>query len=208
MLGRYTAYKLHLGLHPQEQLIEATATARARIGPATPLMVDAWMQWDVERTLRFAQEAAQLRLDWIEEPLPPDELYGYERLRLCQCPVPIAGGEHEFTAAAFIELIDCQAHQIVQPDVCWCGGMTELVKIYRFVQNCPEYRVRVCPHRGAERWALPALAALDPQPLAESGRPWLTWVGGQPPIRAGYIEVPDGHGFGVKIDESALDVIY
>ncbi len=68
--------------------------------------------------------------------------------------------------------------------------------------------MRVCPHRGAEIWALPALAALDPQPLAESGRPWMTWVGGQPPIRDGYIEVPDGPGFGVTIDEAKLDVVY
>ncbi len=167
-------------------------------------MVDAWMQWDVVGTIAFAAEARRLRLDWIEEPLPPDDLAGYAELTW-RCPIPIAGGEHEFTAAAFGELIEQRLHQIVQPDVCWCGGMTELVKIYQLAQA---QGVRVCPHRGAEVWSLPALAALDPQPLAESGRPWMSWVGGQAAICDGWIESPAGPGFGVTIDEQRLDVLY
>ena len=67
-------------------------------------------------------------------------------------------------------------------------------------QNC----LRVCPHRGAEVWTLPALAALDPQPLAESGRPWIRWVGGQPPIVDGVIRPSDAPGFGVTIEEEKL----
>jgi L-alanine-DL-glutamate epimerase-like enolase superfamily enzyme len=54
---------------------------------------------------------------------------------------------------------------------------------------------------------LPAIAALDRQPLAESGRPWMTWVKGQPPIEHGQIQVPTGPGFGIEIDESALTTL-
>lgn len=204
IVGQYSAYKLHLSGGIESMLIAATAHARKRIGDECSLMVDAWMQWDVATTLRFAAATQALRLDWIEEPLSPDELVGYAAL-VRQSPVPIAGGEHEFTADAFREIIQRQLHHVLQPDVCWCGGMTQLVEIYRIAG---ERGVRVCPHRGAEIWSLPALAALDPQPLAESGRPWMTWVGGQPPIRDGWIEVPNGPGFGVTIDESKLDVVY
>jgi L-rhamnonate dehydratase len=204
MVGRYIAYKLHLGHSPQTQLVEATARARERIGPRCPLMVDAWMQWTVPSTLDFAHAVQGLRIDWIEEPLGPDDVGGYDLLRT-HCPIPIAGGEHEFTAAAFFQLMVQRLHQIVQPDACWCGGMTQLGTVYRIAQA---HGIRVCPHRGAEIWALPALAALDPQPLAESGRPWMTWVGGQPPIRDGYIDVPDEPGFGVTIDEANLHPIY
>jgi L-alanine-DL-glutamate epimerase-like enolase superfamily enzyme len=49
-------------------------------------------------------------------------------------------------------------------------------------------------------WGLHAVAALDPQPLAESGRPWMTWVRGQPEVRDGFIEPTDAPGFGVEID--------
>ncbi len=206
MFGRHRGYKLHLGTQAGDvaTLVEATARARHQIGPSCALMVDAWMRWDIPSTLTFAAQAGPLRLDWIEEPLPPDDLAGYAELA-AQCPVPIAGGEHEFTAAAFGELMARRLHHVVQPDVCWCGGMTELVKIYALARR---HGARVCPHRGAELWALPALAALDPQPLAESGRPWMTWVGGQPPVRDGWIEPPDTPGFGVRIDEGSLDVMW
>ncbi len=49
-----------------------------------------------------------------------------------------------------------------------------------------------------------ALAALDPAPLAESGRPWISWLVGQPPIVDGFIEVPDRPGFGVEVAPDLL----
>ena len=197
----YRAFKLHLGeagsAERIEGVIQAVKTARAAIGPERPLMIDAWMQWDVETTLAVADRLTPEGVDWIEEPLPADDLAGYAKL--CdRCPIPIAGGEHEFTAAGFAELINRRLHQVLQPDVCWCGGMTELVKIYSLAAKAG---LRVCPHRGAEVWALHAIAALDPEPLAESGRPWMTWVGGQPAIVDGFIELTDAPGFGVRIDE-------
>lgn len=204
MVQQARAFKLHVGKldRPQDQaaIVALVERTRKAIGPGVELMIDAWMKWSVPSTLAFAEELQPYQLGWIEEPLSPDDLAGYEQLR-DRCPIPIAGGEHEFTAHGFAELIDRRLHQILQPDVCWCGGMTELVKIYRRAQAAG---LRVCPHRGAEIWTLPALAALDPRPLAESGRPWMTWVGGQPPIRDGFIEVPAGPGFGVKIEENHL----
>lgn len=67
------------------------------------------------------------------------------------------------------------AMNIYQPDVAWCGGLTQLVEIFRLGR---EYGVTVYPHRGAEVWSLHAIVALAVEPLAESGRPWLEWVGG------------------------------
>ncbi|MBI1832604.1 MAG: mandelate racemase/muconate lactonizing enzyme family protein, partial [Planctomycetes bacterium] len=198
LIGQSSAFKLHLGKcdGAVDSCVAQVQRVRERIGPNVALMVDAWMKWDVPFTLRFAERAAPLRLDWIEEPLPPDDWTGYAEL-MRTSPIPIAGGEHEFTAAAFAELIERRLHHVVQPDVTWCGGMTELVKIYRCAR---QHGVRVCPHRGAELWASPALAALDPSPLAESGRPWMTWVGGQPASEGGAIEVPNRPGFGAVID--------
>jgi L-rhamnonate dehydratase len=184
-------------------VVHAVEKARALVGPGCPLMVDAWMKWDVPTTLAIADRLVRRNLDWIEEPLSPDDLAGYEVLRDL-CPVPIAGGEHEFTAVGFAPLIERRLHRVLQPDVCWCGGMTPLIEIYRRARAAD---LRVCPHRGAEVWALHALAALDPQPLAESGRPWMTWVGGQPPIQGGFIRLSDGPGFGVVIDEVGLRTV-
>jgi L-alanine-DL-glutamate epimerase-like enolase superfamily enzyme len=196
LAGRFRAFKLHVGADGAEAVARAVAQARAVIGPDCPLMVDAWMKWDVPTTLAVAERVAAQRVCWIEEPLSSDDLAGYAELR-DRCPVPIAGGEHEFTALGFAPLIAGRLHRVLQPDVCWCGGLTELVKIYRMAHAAG---LRVCPHRGAEVWALHALAALDPEPLAESGRPWLTWVRGQPPVYDGLIRLSGEPGFGSGIE--------
>ena len=197
--------KLHVGkgvgeetLASPRRLAEFIGRVREWVGPHRPFMIDAWMQWDIEFTLRMADELAPLELEWIEEPLPADDFAGYERL-VRDCPISIAGGEHEFTAAGFAELIERGLHQVLQPDICWVGGMTEMVKISRQAQAAG---LRVVPHRGAELWGLHAVAGLDSEPLAESGRPWMTWVGGQPEIVEGTIVCPTTPGFGVSIDEN------
>lgn len=203
-VSKHRAFKLHAGGHDdanlEETVVNAVAKARAAIGSDCELMLDAWMKWDIDSTLRIAEAIQPFDVGWIEEPLPADDLQGYEVLR-DRSPIPIAGGEHEFTAAAFAELIKRRLHQVLQPDVCWCGGMTELVKIYEMANRAG---LRVCPHRGSEIWGLHAIAALDRQPLAESGRPWMTWVDGQPEIIDGLITLGDSPGFGVLIDEDHL----
>lgn len=198
----FSAVKLHLGKSPEgpEATIAAIRKARMVAGPHRELMLDAWMTWDLESTLQIARGAADCHLGWIEEPIPIDDVAGYRRL-CAESPVPIAGGEHEYTKYGFRELIDSQIHHVLQPDVCWCGGLTQVIDVYRLARDA---RLRVVPHRGAELWSLPALAALDPAPLAESGRPWMTWVGGQPGIENGVVRVPDAPGFGVTIDETTL----
>ncbi|QDU39060.1 L-rhamnonate dehydratase [Maioricimonas rarisocia] len=179
-----------------EEIVSRTAAAREAIGPERELMIDAWMEWDVPMTLAVAREIEPLQVGWIEEPISPDDLDGYRQLR-DECSIPIAGGEHEFTHIGFRPLIEERLHRVLQPDVCWCGGMTELVRIYRMADGTG---LRVIPHRGAEVWGLHALAALDPRPLAESGRPWMHWVAGQPSIEEEVVRIPDAAGFGVTLD--------
>ena len=175
------------------EIVGLVAEARDLVGADVALMADVGMGWDdPQAALAVCERLAECDLGWLEEPLPADDLSGYTWL--CErSPVPIAGGEHEYTAKAFGELMERRAHAVYQPDVCWCGGLTELVKIYELARR---YQVRVCPHRGSEVWSLHAIAALDPQPLAESGRPWMEWVKG-PSIRDGRVEVGPGPGFGV-----------
>lgn len=200
----YKALKLFIGKEPGEDIddvINRVLTVRKALGPDVTIMADAFMTLDVEQTLRIAEGLESVGLGWIEEPLLPDDLEGYARLR-DECPVPIAGGEHEYTAAAFEGLIRERLHTIVQPDVCWCGGLTELIKIYELAR---QYDVKVRPHRGSEVWALHAICGLDPDPLAESGRPWMTWVQGQPAVKDSEVTLGNGIGFGVWFEEADLE---
>jgi L-rhamnonate dehydratase len=206
----HQGYKLHLGAQSlDDESVAAFADriagqlrdGRAMIGPDRELMADAWMKWDRASTKAVIDRVSDLDLSWLEEPLPVDDEAGYAEL-VATSSVPIAGGEHEYTFAGFRHLVEQRLHTVLQPDVNWCGGLTELIRVYELARQHPE--IRVVPHRGSEIWSLHAIAALDPRPLAESGRPWMSWVNGQPPIKDGWIELNDGPGFGIEIDESSL----
>ena len=63
-----------------EATVEIVRRARARLGPDVQLYVDAFLEWDVETTLRLADAFVELGVRWIEEPLSPDDLDGYAEL--------------------------------------------------------------------------------------------------------------------------------
>jgi L-alanine-DL-glutamate epimerase-like enolase superfamily enzyme len=181
-----------------DTVVAAVRRVRESLGADQALMVDAFAHWDVPSTLRIAEQLAPLNVDWLEEPLPPDDEDGYAQLA-AGSPVPIAGGEHEYLAEGFRHLIKHRLHAVLQPDINWCGGLTTLAEIY---QMAKEAGLRVCPHRGSEAFALHAIAALDPQPLAESPRKWFTCLKGAPRIDGGKVHVPNAPGFGVWIDDA------
>jgi L-rhamnonate dehydratase len=180
--------------------VDVVRRAREQLGPEIALYVDAFLEWDVETTLGLAEAFLPFDVRWIEEPLSPDDLDGYAEL--CRrSPIPIAGGEHECARHGFAEVVARGAHQILQPDASWCGGLTALRAIF---QLGAEAGLWVVPHRGAEVWGLHAIAALSPRPLAESGRPWVTWLRGEPRIERGVIHPQEAPGFGVELDPAAL----
>jgi len=194
----HAAVKLHVerfGDRPDPTAIaDLVARARGKLGPDRSLMIDAFGRWDVPSTLAVAEAIEPHQVDWLEEPIPSDDLAGYEALK--QSPVPIAGGEHEYLIGGFETLANGKLHAVLQPDINWCGGMTTLVQIYELAKTTG---LRVCPHRGSETYALHAIAALDPQPLAESPRDWFNVLEGSPSIQNGTIQLGAAPGFGIKI---------
>ena len=94
-----------------------------------------------------------------------------------------------------------KALKVWQPDASWVGGMTVMRDIFALGQA---NGIWVVPHRGSEVWGLHAILALADTPLAEAGRPWVTWVEGAPTIEQGTIHAPRGPGFGVTFDEALL----
>ena len=199
--GGSLAIKLHVerfGDRPDPadigNLVQRT---RIALGEEAQIMIDAFARWDLDTSLRVADAIAPYDVNWLEEPIPPDDYAGYEKL-VKNSPVPIAGGEHEYLISGFQRLIDNRLHAVLQPDINWCGGMTTLVQIYRAAQS---EGLRVCPHRGSEPFALPAIASVDANPMAESPRKWFNCLIGSPEIRNGFVQPSDAHGFGVHCEQ-------
>ncbi|MGQ4272633.1 L-rhamnonate dehydratase [Terrihabitans sp. B22-R8] len=110
--------------------IEELATMRERCGDDFWLMFDCWMSLDLNYATKLAHAANEYGLKWIEECLSPDDYWGYAELRK---NVPrgmlVTTGEHEATRWGFKLLLEMGCCDIIQPDVGWCGGVTELIKI-------------------------------------------------------------------------------
>jgi L-rhamnonate dehydratase len=183
-----------------EANVDVVRRARQRLGPDVELYVDAFLEWSVEETLRLADAFGASGVRWIEELLSPDDLDGYAEL-VRRSPIPIAGGEHEYGVGGFREVVARRAHAILQPDASWCGGLTVLRQLFALGEA---HGLWVVPHRGGEVWGLHAIAALSPRPLAESGRPWITWLRGEPQVAGGVVRLPDAPGFGVTLDPGAV----
>lgn len=123
--------------------VEWLAAHRAAVGPDYPLMVDCYMSLSVDYAIRLAKAAEHLDIHWWEEVLSPDDVEGFRAIRAA-CPfVKWTTGEHEYTRYGFRRLIEERTLDIVQPDVMWVGGMTELLKI---AAHASAYDIPVVPH--------------------------------------------------------------
>lgn len=113
-----------------EKNIAELAEMRSRTGDDFWLMFDCWMSLDVNYATKLALRAHEYGLKWIEEALPPDDYWGYAKLKH---NVPkgmlVNTGEHEATRWGFRMLLEMDCCDVLQPDVGWCGGVTELIKI-------------------------------------------------------------------------------
>lgn len=186
--------------------IEALADMRARVGDDFWLMWDCWMSLDVEYATRLAHAAAGHGLKWLEEALIPDDYWGYAELKK-QLPTGMlmTSGEHEATRWGFRQLLETGV-DIIQPDVGWCGGLTELLKISALADA---HGAMVVPHGSSvysyhfvlTRTNSPFAEFLMMHPTAEDVVPmfWPLLVGEPVPSR-GRLKVPETPGFGVELN--------
>jgi|UniRef100_A0A7C1G3H9 L-alanine-DL-glutamate epimerase-like enolase superfamily enzyme len=180
---------------------------RDAVGEEVELMLDAWMSWDWAYALAAVRELAPLRLYWIEEPFLPDQLEAYAALR-ARSPIPIAGGEHEYTRWGFLPWLVRGAVDVIQPDIYWAGGISETLKIAVLAST---HGIPMIPHGHSVPATVQLLAAL-PEPVA----PWVEYLLKwnellqfffREPIKPenGVIHVPERPGMGVELDPAKID---
>ncbi len=118
------------GVEGLKKNIAELAEMRSRVGSDFWLMWDCWMALDVDYATRLAHAAHEHGLKWIEEAISPDDYWGYAALkRNVPKGMLVTTGEHEATRWGFRMLLEMDCCDIIQPDVGWCGGVTELLKI-------------------------------------------------------------------------------
>ena len=183
------------------------ATMRSRVGDDFWLMFDCWMSLDIDYATRLATAAADQGLKWIEEPLSPDDYWAYADLRRKLPPkMLLTAGEHEATRWGFRMLLEMGCCDIIQPDVGWCGGLSELIKISALADA---HKVLVVPH-GSSVYSYhfvitsrnsPFAEFLMMAPQADRVVPMFTPLLLDEPVPVnGRMKVPDRPGFGVRLN--------
>ena len=125
--------------------LELVKRARNILGPDGEIMLDCWMAWTERYTVEMAEMMAPYRIYWMEEVLQPHDYAGFGRLNTGIKSTRIATGEHEYGRYGFRYLLEHNGASIWQPDLNWCGGLTELIKIGHLASA---YDIPVIPHGG------------------------------------------------------------
>jgi len=149
------------GMHKNVDLVKRT---REQAGPDADIMLDCWMSWTERYTLEMAQMLEPHRVYWMEECLQPHDYEGFGRLNAEIHSTRIVTGEHEYTRYGFRQLLEHRAASIWQPDIHWCGGLTELRRIGALAAA---YDIPVIPHGGGSQDSVHFIMATTNSPWAE-----------------------------------------
>ena len=213
----FTGMKTKVGGLTVEEDVRRVRALREAIGPNMRLMVDANEAYNATTAIRIGHKLADLDLMWFEEPVNAQDMEAYLQVKDA-LPMAIAGGENLRTRFEFKDYLARRAYDIAQPDIMHCGGITEVARICSMANA---YGIQVNPHV----WGSPIMiaatlhltATLPPCPTARDPQPYA-----QEPVmefdrtpsairqqvcsepfdqRDSYIQVPEGPGLGVEVDE-------
>jgi len=170
------------GIEGQRKNVELVKRTRELLGPGGDIMLDCWMAWTERYTLEMAELFEPYRVYWMEECLQPHDYEGFGRLREKITSTRIVTGEHEYTRYGFRQLLEHESAEIWQPDIHWCGGLTELRRIGALAAA---YDIPVIPHGGGGRDGVHYIMATPNSPWAELFMPA---PGGPPEVYQRYEE--------------------
>jgi len=202
LIGRIPTNK---AIKYERSVVEAL---REALGDEFPLALDAYQGGTIEGAIRFGKAVEPYGLLWIEDIMDWKDVEGLKIVSRT-LKTPVLTGEDIYTAAGFKPLIEERAIDIAAPDMLTCGGIMETKKVGWLADL---YGLSIAPHNAASPVATIAnvhAAAAMPENLiavefhAVAVPWWEDLVDGisKPIIKSGYIDVPEGPGLGIELNE-------
>ncbi len=204
----FRAVKMRLGRNSDYDRA-AVAAVRDTVGSEIRLLVDGNARYSLDEARGMLPALRDAGVYWLEEPFAPEDPDSFLALQPDLGGIRLAAGENEFGLQGFRELIDPGLVQIVQPDCCRCGGLTEAMRISR---RAAEKKLFVAPHTWSDAVALTAnmhLVAATPHALTvemdRTGNSLIDDLLTNPlEVANGTIALPEGPGLGIELNEEAL----
>jgi galactonate dehydratase len=182
---------------------------REALGPDIDIGCDIHARFfEVTRAARLAAAIAPYNPMWLEEPIRPENEQAMKKLA-DRVTIPLASGECNYQRHEFRRLLELGALDIIQPDICLCGGLMEMKKIAAMAEA---HYVTVAPHNpmGPVATAVNVHFAastsnffiLEYHPDDEGVRKDVL----KEPlmVKNGYIPLPTKPGLGIELNEEAI----
>jgi mandelate racemase len=119
----FKAIKIKIGKGGLREDVTTVAAVREAIGAATRLMVDYNQSLTVPEAIRRINRLAEHDLQWVEEPVPAEDLSGHAAVR-ASCPVAIQTGENWWFPEDVARAISASASDFAMLDIMKIGGVT------------------------------------------------------------------------------------
>ena len=212
----FSAYKLHSAVpgaidHPADRTIDTVREVRAAVGPDFEILVDVNGAYSRHHAVEVGKALEELGVFHFEEPLPHWDLDGLAAVADA-LTMPVASGEMIYTRWDYRDLILRGRVDIIQPDVVKVPGFTELRRIGVLAET---FGTPVTVHNTQPTISTVAhlhfCAAYANAPYAQEYNIETVSIRDQWPILKtplevtdGFIDVPDGPGLGVELDEAVV----
>lgn len=213
----YRAFKIRIGKqcgHDQDQWPGRTETlvptVRKAIGDDLALLVDANSCYTPQKAIEVGKILQDNNVCHFEEPCPYWELEWTVQVTAA-IDVPVAGGEQDSDLAQWKRMIKMKAVDIVQPDICYVGGLTRALRVAAMAQKAG---MPCVPHSAnlamVTVFTLHMLAVIpNAGPHIEFSIEPTEWTNDlyypELQIRDGLVAVPAGPGWGVTINPKWLE---
>ena len=185
------------------------AAVREAVGPEVEILVEVHRRLAPMHAIRAAHLLEPYRPYWYEEPVSAQDLDSLAEVRR-NISLPVVTGEELYTKNDFRPVFEKRAADILNPDVCNCGGILELREIGAMAEA---YHVAIAPH-GYNSTAVGLAAMLHgvaAMPNFLIGEYFVNFekmsnLYNRTPLVAvdSYVALPTAPGLGVDMDEEAL----
>lgn len=176
---------------------------RNRIGPETPIRLDANGSWSVPTAIDALARFTEANVEFIEQPTPPGDDDALAQVR-SESSIPVAADESIRNAECLSNLLERQAIDVAVLKPAFVGG---LITTKRLAEQAEEQGVRVVITHAlgsiVERsGALHVAAALNLKTACGLSHPFTSEVGTGYTVAGGIAHLPEASGLG--IDRSRL----
>ena len=215
----YDAFKFRVGSevgHDQDEwpgrTEEIVKTMNQALNGEADLLVDANSCYTPKRAIEVGRMLEDHGICHFEEPCPYWEM-AWTKEVADALDIDVTGGEQDCQLSVWRRMIDMRAVDVVQPDVCYLGGISRTLRVAEMARQaglpCTPHSANLSLVTVFTLHLMGAIPGAGPYvEFTIEGPDYYPWQDGiyEPALiaRDGKVQIPEGPGWGVEINESWL----